>query len=221
MAALLGPDHTARRGAGVPAGRVRGGGALGCAGGTSTPTASSRCSPTAAPSAFGVSNSSSPPARWSAPRRFPAGRCPVLNAGAAQIALKASGTVPDGRIVLAGTGPLPLLVACQLLDAGAQVAAVVETAPAANRRLRALPHSPGRFRRSRTCSLAWIAMLRRLRAARVPGLPRREGAGGRGRVARRGAAFRRRRVARSASRPMLCCCTTALPNTQLTRPLRG
>lgn len=35
----------------------------------------------------------------------------VMNAGAAQIALKSSGAVPSGRVVLAGAGPLLLLVA--------------------------------------------------------------------------------------------------------------
>lgn len=64
----------------------------------------------------------------------------VLNAGAAQIAMKTSAQVPSG-VVLVGGGPL-LLVASQLLQAGAQVAAIVDTSPAANRR-RALPHLAG------------------------------------------------------------------------------
>ena len=41
----------------------------------------------------------------------------VMGAGAAQTLLKASGLVPAGRVVLAGSGPLLLLVGCQLLDA--------------------------------------------------------------------------------------------------------
>lgn len=67
----------------------------------------------------------------------------VMNAGAAQIALKAGPSVPEGKVVLAGTGPLLLLVACQLLAAGADVAALVETAPRGNRiaALRRLPHA--------------------------------------------------------------------------------
>jgi octopine oxidase subunit A len=63
----------------------------------------------------------------------------VLNAGAAQIALKSGGSIPSGKIVLAGGGPLLLLVACQLLDAGAEIAGIVETSPASNR-LTAVPH---------------------------------------------------------------------------------
>lgn len=56
----------------------------------------------------------------------------VMNAGAAQIALKSGPSVPEGKIVLAGTGPLLLLVARQLLAAGADLEALVETAPRSN-----------------------------------------------------------------------------------------
>src|SRR5262252_1617865 len=51
----------------------------------------------------------------------------VMTAGAAQLALKTAGLVPAGRVVLAGSGPLLLLVAEQLADAGAEIAAVLET----------------------------------------------------------------------------------------------
>lgn len=90
----------------------------------------------------------------------------VMNAGAAQIALKTSGAIPSGPVVLAGAGPLLLLVAGQLLDAGARVAAVVETAPAANRRA-ALRHLPAALR-SPGLLLKGLAMLNRLRRAGVP-----------------------------------------------------
>lgn len=67
----------------------------------------------------------------------------VMNAGAAQVALKCGPCVPEGKIVLAGTGPLLLLVACQLLAAGADVTTLVETAPRGNgiAALRALPRA--------------------------------------------------------------------------------
>ncbi|RYE40632.1 MAG: FAD-binding protein [Hyphomicrobiales bacterium] len=57
----------------------------------------------------------------------------VLTAGAAQIALKADGSIPSGRVALVGSGPLLLLVAKQLLAAGALIAAVIETSPKSNR----------------------------------------------------------------------------------------
>jgi NADPH-dependent 2,4-dienoyl-CoA reductase/sulfur reductase-like enzyme len=50
----------------------------------------------------------------------------VMTAGAAQTLLKGSGMFPYRRVVVAGTGPLLLAAATQLLAAGAAVAAVVE-----------------------------------------------------------------------------------------------
>jgi len=62
----------------------------------------------------------------------------VMTAGAAQVLLKSSGIVGKGRIVLAGTGPLLWLLASQYLDAGVEVAALLDTTPH-SRRWRALP----------------------------------------------------------------------------------
>ena len=53
----------------------------------------------------------------------------VYSLGAAQIALKAQGIALGQRLVLAGSGPLLTLVALQLVKAGADVAAVLDTAP--------------------------------------------------------------------------------------------
>ncbi|WP_342634462.1 FAD/NAD(P)-binding oxidoreductase [Phyllobacterium salinisoli] len=53
----------------------------------------------------------------------------VYSLGAAQIALKAQGVALGRNIVLAGSGPLLTLVAYQLLKMGAQIAAVLDTAP--------------------------------------------------------------------------------------------
>ena len=89
----------------------------------------------------------------------------VLNAGAAQVALKAAGSIPSGRIVVAGGGPLLLLVACQLLDAGADIAALVETSPAANRST-AARHVAGALRVPKLLAKG-LGMMRRLRRAGV------------------------------------------------------
>jgi NADPH-dependent 2,4-dienoyl-CoA reductase/sulfur reductase-like enzyme len=56
----------------------------------------------------------------------------VMTAGAAQIALKSSGLVPDGRVVVAGCGPLLYLLTEQLRAAGANIVALIETTPRAN-----------------------------------------------------------------------------------------
>jgi NADPH-dependent 2,4-dienoyl-CoA reductase/sulfur reductase-like enzyme len=65
----------------------------------------------------------------------------VMTAGAAQIALKTSGLIPQGRVVIAGTGPLLYLLAAQLIEAGATVSAVLDTTPKSNW-LKALRHVP-------------------------------------------------------------------------------
>ncbi|RUU00349.1 NAD(P)/FAD-dependent oxidoreductase [Mesorhizobium sp. USDA-HM6] len=53
----------------------------------------------------------------------------VYSLGAAQIALKAQGVALGRRIVLIGSGPLLTLVGAQLVKAGANVAAVLDTSP--------------------------------------------------------------------------------------------
>ena len=72
----------------------------------------------------------------------------VMTCGAAQTLLKSTGVVPDGRCVLAGSGPLLFLIAMQLVRAGIKPAALVETAPhrlAALRHLPAFLSAPGYF----------------------------------------------------------------------------
>lgn len=69
------------------------------------------------------------------PIPFPGWTLPgVMTCGAAQIMLKSSGLAPSTPLVLAGSGPLLLLVACQLLRAGVPIEAVLETTPVANYR---------------------------------------------------------------------------------------
>lgn len=65
----------------------------------------------------------------------------VMNAGAAQILMKSAGVVPANGTVIAGLGPLPLLIAWQYLRAGVTVKAVLELSPGANIG-RAAPHLP-------------------------------------------------------------------------------
>ena len=78
------------------------------------------------------------------PVAFPGWTLPgVMTAGAAQIMMKAGGLVPAGRVVLAGTGPLLLLVAAQLLDAGVDVVALAETTRAGARLRAGFAARPG------------------------------------------------------------------------------
>ena len=51
----------------------------------------------------------------------------VMTAGAAQILLKKAALIPSGKIVLAGCGPLLYRVAQQLVHAGAEISALLDT----------------------------------------------------------------------------------------------
>jgi NADPH-dependent 2,4-dienoyl-CoA reductase/sulfur reductase-like enzyme len=66
----------------------------------------------------------------------------VMTAGGGQTLLKSSGLTPQGRVVLAGSGPLLWLFAAQLLNAGGRIDAILDTTPRRNV-LRALPYLPG------------------------------------------------------------------------------
>jgi len=65
----------------------------------------------------------------------------VMGAAAADVLLKSSGTVPSGRVVLAGCGPLLWLTASRLSLADVEIMAVLETTTYMNY-LQALPHIP-------------------------------------------------------------------------------
>lgn len=88
----------------------------------------------------------------------------VLSCGAAQTLLKANGFVPEGRFVLAGCGPLLLLLTAQLIRAGVRPAALLETSfsPWA-----ALPHLPGMLATPGYLAKGW-SLLREIRASGIP-----------------------------------------------------
>jgi octopine oxidase subunit A len=65
----------------------------------------------------------------------------VMSVGGAQTLLKAHGLLPEGRVVLAGTGPLLWLYAAQCLAAGSSPTLLLDTTPRANWRT-ALAHLP-------------------------------------------------------------------------------
>lgn len=80
------------------------------------------------------------------PMPFPGWTLPgVMTAGAVQIALKSSALIPDGKVVLAGSGPLLYLLAIQLLEAGGEISALVDTTPRFNS-VRSIANLPGMFR---------------------------------------------------------------------------
>lgn len=86
----------------------------------------------------------------------------VLTVGAAQILLKSAGQVPSGRLWIAGSGPLPLLYATQLLRAGGRIAGYLQTTPKGQWRT-ATSHLSGALRMwpELAKGLGWMAALRR------------------------------------------------------------
>jgi D-hydroxyproline dehydrogenase subunit alpha len=98
------------------------------------------------------------------PVAFPGWTLPgVIASGAAQALVRSHGILPGRRILMAGTGPLQIAVAAQLVEAGAQLAGVLEAnRPAAL--LRTAPHFWGQWDRLRE---GW-AYTQVLRAAGVP-----------------------------------------------------
>jgi NADPH-dependent 2,4-dienoyl-CoA reductase/sulfur reductase-like enzyme len=106
------------------------------------------------------------------PVPFPGWTLPgVLTVGAAQILLKNAGQIPAGPVWIAGSGPLPLLYAMQLLCAGGQVAGYLDTTPVGQWRA-ALRHLPRALRASGDLlkGLGWTAKLRANRAPVIKGV---------------------------------------------------
>ncbi|HET8746606.1 MAG TPA: FAD/NAD(P)-binding oxidoreductase [Ramlibacter sp.] len=90
----------------------------------------------------------------------------VMGAGAAQILIKSASALPDEPVVLAGCGPLLLLLASQYVAAGVQIKAIVQTTTSADH-LRATRHLPAALR-------GWPDLgkgLRMLRLLRKQGIP--------------------------------------------------
>ncbi len=142
----------------------------------------------------------------------------VMNAGAAQIALKSGPSVPAGRVVLAGTGPLLLLVACQLLAAGTQVTALIETGPRDNL-LPALRRLPGALRAPMPL-LKGLRMLARLRAAGVAWYRHASALAIEGDAGVRAVTFSHRGERHVLPADMVLLHHGVVPNTQLSRLLR-
>jgi NADPH-dependent 2,4-dienoyl-CoA reductase/sulfur reductase-like enzyme len=88
------------------------------------------------------------------PVPFPGWTLPgVVTAGGLQNLVKGARVIPGGRAVVAGNGPLLLVVAANLLRAGARLEAVLEAAPSRRRVLAQLPRllqAPGIVRQAVT-----------------------------------------------------------------------
>lgn len=98
------------------------------------------------------------------PSPFPGWTLPgVMTVGAAQIMIKTAGQIPDEPVWIAGSGPLPLLYAVQLLKAGGRIAGFLDTTPK-GRLLSALPRLAAATAGAPLDilkGLVWLATLRR------------------------------------------------------------
>jgi len=90
----------------------------------------------------------------------------VMGAAAADILFKSSDMVPQGPVILAGSGPLLLLAACHLVDNGVEIAAMVETAGGRDY-FKALTYLPGALLRG-SYLLKGLQMRLKLRRSGVP-----------------------------------------------------
>ena len=90
----------------------------------------------------------------------------VMTAGAGQILMKSAAMVPDEAPVLAGNGPLLLLLAWQYLRAGVKLKAIVDTTQSANR-WPALRHFPQAIAAS-DYLFKGLKLVTAIRRARVP-----------------------------------------------------
>lgn len=101
------------------------------------------------------------------PTPFPGWTLPgVLTIGAAQILLKNAGQIPDRPVWIAGSGPLPLLYATQLVRAGGKIAGYLDTTPTGQWRA-AIRLLPGALRAAGDL-LKGIGWMAQLRASKVP-----------------------------------------------------
>jgi len=99
------------------------------------------------------------------PMPFPGWQLPgVMTAGAGQVLLKSAGLIPES-VVLAGSGPLLLLLATQYLKAGVKIRALVDTRPSRSwlKSLRYLPSALG----ATDYLVKGLSMLMVIRRARI------------------------------------------------------
>lgn len=141
----------------------------------------------------------------------------VMGAGGAQIVLKSTGMIPDGPVVLVGSGPLLLLTAAQLHSVGANIAAVVETTTwrhylsGAKGALLALA-APEYL-------LKGVKMRRALRRAKIPIYTAAHSIEALGNNALQSVRFRTRNTTHSLRATTLLLHEGVIPNTALTRQI--
>lgn len=141
----------------------------------------------------------------------------VMSAGAAQILMKAEGAVLSGPVVLAGSGPLLMLVACQLLKSGTKIAGFLETTSWRNF-LAALPHLPTSLG-APDMLLKGLAMRREIRKSGIPVFSSVKGLNCSGEEKFKGIDFQSRGRHHSINADTLLLHEGVVPHVQITRLL--
>lgn len=154
------------------------------------------------------------------PAPFPGWQLPgVMSCGAAQIMLKTSGLTPPVPLILAGSGPLLLLIALQLHRAGVEIAAVLDTTPKENY-FKASRHFGGALRGWKML-LKGLNYIAQLKGAGIPFLSQVSGlrgeAGSDGKLAR--VHFSHKGQARTLDAISLLVHQGVVPNVQLSRAI--
>ncbi|SEO35175.1 Thioredoxin reductase [Paracoccus alcaliphilus] len=152
------------------------------------------------------------------PFAFPGWTLPgVMTAGAIQTLMKDSNCLPDCPVVLAGSGPLLLLLATQLLEQGVTVSALLDTTPSSNV-LRAARFVPGAVMAGTTL---WqgVNLLCRITRAKLPRYQNVTQVAAQGTDLLKAVTFTYRGTEHQISTPLLVTHLGIVPDTQLTRLL--
>ncbi len=150
---------------------------------------------------------------------FPGWTLPgVMTVGAGQILLKTAGMIPNGRVILAGSGPLLYLLSAQYMRAGGKISAIVETTPRRNI-LRAAKHLPG-ILRANTYLRKGIGLLREIRRAGVRHFQAAGNLAARGHGTIETLRFVANGIAHELPCSLLFVHQGIVPNVQITRSLR-
>ncbi len=138
----------------------------------------------------------------------------VLSVGAAQTLLKSSSVVPEGPTVIAGSGPLVLLVAWQLARAGVPLRAILQTTPAGRLGPNLAKLAANAANRELWKGLGWLRELRHLGVQLIDKVERVWARGG-DRLAQVG--YRRGGIDSRIEASTLLLHEGVVPNLQLTR----
>jgi thioredoxin reductase len=141
----------------------------------------------------------------------------VMGAGAMDVLFKSSAMVPEGKVVLAGTGPLLYLVTCHLAECGVDIKAVLDTRTFGDY-LKAVPWLP-RAMQAPEYLLKGLRMRTQILRRRIPyyHAVRDLRASGSNRVA--AVSFEQNGQTHSIETNLLLLHDGVVPNTQMTRQL--